>query len=266
MKKMVLPLLLALFFVSCSQQSFYQIYDVESSINKTDNCFFYEDENCRVDYSLWEAGGDLNFVFTNKSDKDMYIYLQNSFMIKNGEAFNHYTGAVYTSNHVEAVKKSVFASGSFSSVGAAAASSVSFQKTTHQEPVIVIPPHSCKTINGCKVISSEVIYSCDRDVDFPSKKADVVERKYNRDNSPIRFVNRIAYSFDKDAKEYEYVDNDFWVSGYFNCRYKTAVKKSKYKDCLSGAENIKSVNVYSSGKRFYNEYDNVHYVGNYGKF
>lgn len=58
-------LLAALMLVSCSLV-FYQVYDIEvEGLTKTDSYLYYENDECRIVYSLWEE--DIYFEKSNLS-------------------------------------------------------------------------------------------------------------------------------------------------------------------------------------------------------
>ena len=46
---------------------YYQVYEVGTDINKTDNALVYTDENCDIIYNLWDKSGSMDFIFTNKT-------------------------------------------------------------------------------------------------------------------------------------------------------------------------------------------------------
>lgn len=243
MKRIFVALLVVFMLVSCSPKGFYQIYNVNSELEKSENGFMYEDEFCKISYDFWDKHGNLSFLFENKSDKDIYVYLTNSFVLKNDLAFDLYTEReIVTSNIM-----------------------LNTKITDKQRPIVIVPSKSKKYITGsCCEISKKVLYMCERKIDFPSKKTD--ERTYNYETTPLKFVNRIAYSFENDAADYKYINNEFWISGYFNCPTKYAVRKLKSTDCLSGGEKNMYYNLFHSADRFYNQYElieqsygNLHY-------
>ena len=244
MKKVLVLFMLTLLMSSCATTAFYQIYNVNSELEKSENGFIYEDEVCRISYDFWEIHGNLSFLFENKSDNDIYIYLTNSFILKNDIAFDSYTEReIITSNTL-----------------------LNTMITDKQQPIVIVPSKSKKYITGsCCDITKEVIYMCERKIDFPSKKT--AEHTYNYETTPLKFVNRIAYSFENNAKDYIYINNEFWISGYFNCPTKYAVRNMKATDCLSGGEKEIDYNLFRSANSFYNQYKlikqsygNLHYA------
>ena len=76
---------------------YYQLYEVDSDVAKTNEALVYSDEHCDIIYNLWDESGSMDFVFTNKTDKDIYIDLTHSFFIQNGMAYDYYSDKEYTS-------------------------------------------------------------------------------------------------------------------------------------------------------------------------
>ncbi len=95
MKNILSILLLALFLQSCN--TFYQVYEVETNLEKNENVIVYSDDNCDVVYDLWGCGGNASFIFVNKTDEDIIINLKKSYFIKNGQAIDYYDNSSYTS-------------------------------------------------------------------------------------------------------------------------------------------------------------------------
>ena len=74
----------------------YQVYEVKSpDLIQKNNSMVYENDECRVSYNLWERDGSVAFIFENKSDKDIFIDMSQTFFIKNGAAFDYYNGRLF---------------------------------------------------------------------------------------------------------------------------------------------------------------------------
>lgn len=77
-----LILLLLISMTSC-KTNFYQVYTVETEgAEQVDNSLVFENNDCKVYYNLWSNNGKLSFVFLNKTDKDIFINLGQTFFIK----------------------------------------------------------------------------------------------------------------------------------------------------------------------------------------
>ena len=73
--------IIAIIFTSCQPSIYYQVYKTEATQKMTHkgNKIAYEDESCIVTYNLWKDGGNMGFMFTNKTDKDIFLNLESRF-------------------------------------------------------------------------------------------------------------------------------------------------------------------------------------------
>lgn len=98
----LLPILLLL--TSCATSAYYQVYRVipvshsSKKIVVNDEAIIYEDTNCIVVYNFWDKNGNTGFQFYNKTDKNIYLNMEESFFIINGMACNYYNNRVYTNS------------------------------------------------------------------------------------------------------------------------------------------------------------------------
>ncbi len=96
--KFLLTALILFTFNSCVKYPYYQVYKVDpvKDVEYRSNKLIYEDDNCQVTYDLWSDGGDVGFVFYNKTTKNIYLNLKECFFILNGVAYNYFKDRVYT--------------------------------------------------------------------------------------------------------------------------------------------------------------------------
>ena len=161
MKKYFLLLVVSLLFASC--KSYIQIYDVDSSSAKTTNeQFVFENEDCKLTYNFWEEWGNASMVFTNKTDKNLFVSLSQSSYIFNGFSSSFYKGI---DDHVVISK--------FKS------------KTFRDLPVVCVAPKSSKVIGDLNLID-KIYFFCEKEKDKPKRR---YSENYNENNSPINKVN-----------------------------------------------------------------------------
>ena len=232
--------MLTLLMSSCAT-TYYQVYNVESELKENNETYVYEDEVCKLTYNLWTGNENFSYLFENKTNKDIYIYLPNCFMLKNGIAYDCYTDR-------ESIYKVAITGGASNLLK----QNVMVQYTDKQLPVVIIPAGAKKTIQTNQGLLKKVIYVCDNKIDFP--KQETKEVVYSKESSPLVFVNRIAYSFEIGATEYNYINNEFWISGYFNNSSLKTLINSSYRDCHTGITVYETTNKYASGVRFFNNY------------
>lgn len=223
--------ILALIMTSCSSTSFYQVYKTTASdkINVKENSLVYEDQNCTISYNFWQNEGNIGFRFFNKTDKNIYLNLDESFFVFNGISNNYYKNRVFTNSESSGVVVSkgatasksfsgnnflnllqtnlISASSSSSSMGSSG-SSVSY----NEEKVICIPPNTAKIISEYN-INGYLFRDCDL-LKYPTKK-EVKSKNFSKSTSPIIFSNIITYQLAQSETQNK-VQNEFYVSEITN--------------------------------------------------
>lgn len=258
MKKIAAVLSMVIILASCSK-TYYQVYTVSTSnLEQNKKTLEYENNDCLINYNLWAEQGNPGFTIQNKTDKDIFIILPQSFFIKNGIAYDYYKNREFKESRTLNVSTESM-HGMFWNYGATATAKSS-EKTLssavsyHEMPVICIPPHSVKGISEYSIIG-KYIRSCNDYQEKPKKASTPIQ--FTEEESPICFKNRITYSFDKNGCKTNYIENEFWVSEIINYSKKTAGKEMMIKECDSDPENnankIFVFNI-SAPNKFYNSY------------
>lgn len=227
MKKLLqnsgLALMLALGMSSCSKSSewYYQVCNMQAdqswvepgTENNTDQPFSGANADCRVEYDLWGEGGNLNSDITNNTERNIYVYLPECFVIA-----NDYSNDYYRDEEVQ--------------VGA---------KRVRSPKVVCIPPHTTKSLQCKYAINNGLFADCNFDM-FPKKLSAPV--KFYETNSPLVVENLIAYSYTPDCKELIRWNHKFWLAGITNYSENALSKKYEYEDCL----HKNSFGEYATGK------------------
>ena len=244
--KLVCVVVTSVLSVSCSQ-NFYQVYTMDSNdLKMQDNSLLFENADCQVSYNFWSDGGYVSFAFKNKPDKDIFINMNESFLVVNGNAHNYFEAKTYTYGSAYATTTGygeslgVSLSGNTgiwsnkqytASAGVAASvqsrSAIMNTVSRKEQEIVCIPANSFKTFS--KFCLSPVIYQkCVKKVDFPSSRASLA--KFDSNNSPIIMNNRLTYGFKNDAMD-KHIDNVFWLGEIENFSEKSAIEKSNEKGC-----------------------------------
>ena len=96
---LIASVILLCLLVGCASynNSFYQVYETKLSdnINIDKDNIYYEDDNCKIIYDFWSNGGNAGFSFYNKTNKNIYLDLEESFFIKNGIAYSYFQKRTY---------------------------------------------------------------------------------------------------------------------------------------------------------------------------
>ena len=268
-KKSLLGAMAALLFFSCSEKNYYQVYDIQSSdVSMKEGVYAFDNADCRITYNMWSEGGNVSFMVQNKTEKNLYIAMPKSFFILNGVANDYYSETTYsravTNSAQLSAARQVSVSGFLSSgiawypahigrqYGASIGTSLTESITTREAPVVCVPPMSSKLIFGFN-ISDHIYKDCDNyKFNYPSRISPNIT--YSENNTPIKFRNRIAYSFDEEGKDIRYIDHSFWMSNLQNYSEKAAMEKMKYDECETNiSKSVKSFTM-SSPNKFYNIY------------
>jgi len=229
-KNLFLIALLAVLCSSCTPK-FYQVYKVTPTekIVLQDDQLVFEDTYCKVSYHLWDEGGNIGFVFFNKTDQSIYINMEESFFIENGIAYNYYQNRLYTSSKTVGTTTSVSSTtarsitsynyynllqtnrlSTMSSIGGITSSGYAVSYT--EEKVVCIPSKTSKIITEY-TINDEFIRDCDL-LKYPTK-SQVTSKNFSKSDSPIVFSNRINYSVGGILIPIIF-ENEFYVSEITN--------------------------------------------------
>ena len=243
--KMYFRLMLAILALSSCSSQMYQVYEVQSpDLTIRDNSMVYENQDCKVFYNLWDKDGSMAFIFENTGDKDIFIDMSQSFFIKNGAAYDYFKNRSYDTRVYESIELGISASSTYinsygywpnryiSHLGKTVKSTVSSKSGASTGVTIQEPKYVCVPAHAYKAISVYNIYplfisTCEKSKDFPRNVATL--GTYNKDDSPLKFTNRIAYSFEEGGKIAERIDNNFWLSSVKNYSRKAAIERRSEK-------------------------------------
>ncbi|GHT10572.1 hypothetical protein AGMMS4956_02120 [Bacteroidia bacterium] len=253
MKQLIFTATIAVCLVSCTQ-TFYQVYKVNSAEwSKRNKSLNYEDKNCKVIYDFWEKGGDAGFMIYNKSDKDIFVNMKESFFICNGIAYDYYKNREFTSSNstsessmytnsatntysaMSAILSAVavsdnnypgfrktntvaMGSGTSYSRSYAASASRSVSNTSNRGVNVKEKDIICIPPNSAKVISeyniTETLYK-DCNLFLKPSKKNIKTSKFSEENSPFIFSNRITYTVDGQSTPIK-IEQKFFVSEITN--------------------------------------------------
>jgi hypothetical protein len=262
------------FSLTSCNNVFYQVYGIESNLNQNDNSLVFENEDCKVMYNLWSENGSLSFIFMNKTDKDIFINMGQTFYIKNGAANDYFKNRTYESRTISSTSNGFSISQSYTTPSGlwttrynVPSTISSFTKiisgssngvSTQEPQYICIPAKAYKVIDGFK-IGIDVTYACNRVKDFPHDN--VVVATYDQSTSPLKFENRITYSFSEDSNGAKYINNSFWLSNIRNYAEKAAIESINEKNnCYSINKTIHKQFKIGGPNKFYNTYNDKNII------
>lgn len=268
-KKILFPALIAMMLTSCVSTSYFQVYKTLPSdkLVVKDNLLVYEDENCKVSYNLWGEGGNIGFQFFNKTDKNIYLNLEESFFVLNGVSYNYYRNRVFTSaissrattsrgatatksvtglNYLDLIQTNKISSTNTVGLMASSGLSVSY----NEEKIVCIPSKTSKIISEYN-INKSLFRDCDL-FKYPTKKQ-IKSKTFSKEQSPLVFSNRIAYSIGQTDSLIKF-ENEFYVTEISNYP-ESEMFESKYaKYCGQKSMTMTKYFKTVSADRFYIKY------------
>ena len=200
-----------------------------------DNSLLFENADCQVSYNFWSDGGYVSFAFMNKTDKDIFINMNESFLVVNGNAHNYFEAQTYTYESAFATtigygerlcaslsgKTGVWSNKHYTASAAVAArissgSAIMNSVSRKEQEVVCIPANSFKTFSKF-CLSPDIYQKCEEKVDYPSKKVSLA--KFDSENSPIMMNNRMKKKKKKENRDKQIV-NASWHREIENSSFK----------------------------------------------
>ncbi len=250
---------------------YYQIYTtVSDDVPFENEQFVYQNDDIAVYYYFWEDYGNSGFTILNKTQKSLYLNVEECQFIINGFAFDYYQKRTYG----ESSSSSISRGNVTTSLNTFTQREHDREKSTKNEKqyitttsnnqidytqnsvnfrekkVVVIPPGAKKSFFEYKIAPS--LYTDFGLVNHPYPD-EIDTLKFSHRDSPIIFSNFITYSLEREFKEKKCLRHEFWVSEIFNLPWGLAVEEVVLKN--PGTKSfIQYVPRYQSGNRFYIEY------------
>ncbi len=274
MKRIYLVAFAATLTLSSCNTVFYQVYNTEApGMIEKDNSLVYENEDCKLMYNLWAEDGSLGFIMHNKTDRDLFVVLPQTFFIKNGIALDYYKAREYRNTESGMVSSNVSLGTAISevnlwrmwnttkssNVAGGVSKGVSTTVVRKEKPIICIPANASKLIYEY-TISDRLIKNCDKKQAYPRRKSSPIA--FTKEDTPLSFKNRIAYSFDKGGDGLKYIENEFWISELINYSKKSAGANKTIKDCDKEEGVVQYIFNIASPRKFYNSYKGTARYGN----
>jgi len=248
MKKNLLYCCLLATMLSSCISSYYQVYEVKSDDAEIiDGKLCSDNKDFSIAYNMWREKGSLDFMMYNKTERNLYVVLTKSSFIRNGIAMDYYINK-YESSARSKVLGEYWGLTSQYDVETRVV-------TIGQNQVVCVPPKSLKIISSF-ALNPEIMSQCDKKVFFPKDSSAVIS--YTEQDSPLKFRNRIAYSFDEDLSGISYVDNGFWVSSIRNYTRRSASYTEKVKAVGNNLPDRRRIFKMAAPNRFYMSYNDLY--------
>lgn len=235
---------------SCSPTLYQQVSTITSdNLSSQDNVYQYRDGSVTISYNFWRENGIVAFAIQNTGDKDIYIDMSKSFLIKNGEALDYYKERTYSfaqSVNVSAAAQKTESASVSAPVTATPFDAYKFDRANYGESqsvgigvgvgtekgiemkeqrIICIPAH-CHKVFAEYNVSSTLYRECGFIRNPKGKKSSI--RTFEQENSPLVFINRITVI--ENGKE-RTIDNNFYISQIQNFNEKQIIRKENKQFC-----------------------------------
>jgi len=228
MKKLILFIIVAFSLLTGCSKSLIQIFDTATTNTKlSDGCYVFENDTVKITYSFWESQGVMSFSIFNKLNKPLYIDWKNCSYIANGLKFNYWMDETQTNqaNYYGAYyyKGPLLQPGITVTEGVQIGSS----STVKPERITFIPPKSYSIRSQFYLLpvkwfkmSSNSRMTIEPRNDKQSRKTKVYTETFDPKNTPLRFRNFIAISLSETSQDFDFIDNEFYL---------TSVKEMDYR-------------------------------------
>lgn len=257
MKKIILLLSMSLMMSCNTVSTYYQVFKTNSKTVqlKDNNALVFEDSSCKISYNLWGKYGNAGFSFYNKTNETIYLLLDDSFYVINGNAYDYFQNRIFSnSSNASSTATSSSSQTLWSKITLTnfASNTVTANNTSGVEIIeqktIAIPANTSKTISEFD-INQTTFRDCDL-IRYPSSKQ-ISSKSFTEENTPIKFYNSITY---KQGDKISKVKNDFYVSNITNIAEKDILKYEKNDFC--NQKNISRYKVFkeSTPDKFYTTY------------
>lgn len=273
MKKVLFLLGATMLLASCSMKTYYQVYQTkpvdETGFTTTATSVAYSDNNVEVRYDFFDENGNAGFVLQNNTDQVLYLNLEESFFVLNGEANDYFqnrnwgettsrsTTHSFQRHEGDKTRKSkkkveYQRDGSTTVEGTSASESKALNR--QERMVVVIPPHAFKRVSEYTINQQMLSFCGVKETPSGSKTAG---QTFTAENSPIVFSNFITYTLGESNVK-QHVNNIFYVSEIINAGEKAMIFEVHQKDAcgkeMGGKENMKKAFQHSTPDRFYVTY------------
>lgn len=267
--RLLLLVCIAMITSSCAT-TFYQVYQTTpvTKMEKQSNSLAYEDENCKVVYDFWKDGGNVGFLFQNKTDEDIYVNLDESFFILNGISYKYFQNRIFTNTKNKTLGKSKSATKALAITGfnlydlvqtngvsvtdqSSAVTSTGYSVSFNEEDIVCIPGKTSKYISEFS-INETLIRDCDL-LRYPTNGNDVKIKRYSQDSSPVLFSNRIAYQIGREGETTKF-ENKFFVSSITNYNNNQMFELGKEEFCGQKSLEKTRFHKHYAPDRFFIEY------------
>ncbi len=259
MKNIYKILAFFIIFGACTPRTYYQLVETESKdLVKHEDFLSFENDDLQISYNLWGDKGSGDFIVFNKTNKDIFIDLKRSHLITNGFAQTYFQNRIYETprisffsaaneEEIKEQKKIKFPGVTPKTITNQAADVVKF----NEERIICIPPNCSQFIFGF-YLQTELYRDCNL-IRFPKIK-ELSSQEFSYEDSPLKFRNRITYSFSEDITNLKSIENEFRVVKITNYPENSFISSEHLQFCNDSSSLKIATFVFSNNASYYFKY------------
>lgn len=188
----------------------YEVFTTTSDVLPKDNYnrFYFENDDVKLIYNFWSKGGRFYYTIYNKTDHPIFVDWAKSNFVKNDIAMDYWKDVEYSTSKTESktIGSAIILTDNKTVIGGSKTTEVTNTKKEKSRPDVQIPPKSAIEVNTFD-ISHYLTYKKNTILAGRAKHL-----SYDKTDTPIRFRNYLAYSFDKNLDSLKYIDHDFWTT------------------------------------------------------
>lgn len=252
--------LACLMLSGCKLKTYYQVYQTlpvnTDACQQKEGMIVHDGNDCSVAYNFYAEDGHGGFWLTNNTDSVIFIYLDQSFFILNGEANDYYQARRWTTTNSQTLQSSTQSGKSKkknkrSTSTTQGTSQTSTRALAYEERgMVMVPPHSTKHIAEFQINTTKLELCGVKETPSRSKPSGT---SFTQDNSPITFGNYVTYTVGNGKKKH--IDDRFFVSEIINVHGKAMVELVRQKDACGKPKGDKVQQLrYATPDRFYVTY------------
>ena len=196
-----------------------QLFEVSSTIPKTNEKYYFENDTIKVTYYFWGSRGIMQISIFNKLDAPIYIDWRKSFMQNNFDKLIYAYEAEITPENVKTYKSYLHEGRSLSSMDYEAQYQMGQKEKKVVETITEVKPKGFYMSLRFHLVSGNFYkfpesasHVTETRSDNARETTEVYEVAFDSTNSPMKIKSVLTYSVSKDFTKQSTLTHSFWVS------------------------------------------------------
>lgn len=196
------------------------------NLKMENNSLLFENADCKVSYNFWSEGGWVTFAFENKTNEDIFINMNESFLIVNGYVHNYFEEKTYTYRSTTSQargetgylyidvsgKANHWPNGTLDGSNNTSITDMNPNEwynyvSRKEQEIVCIPAKSYKVFSKF-CLSPLVSFLYSDNVNFPNSHISI--NTFEKADSPVTLKNCLTYK-SKNSTTPKHIQNEFWL-------------------------------------------------------